>query len=378
MRHTIEVRSPFFDTELAKYAIQIPGKFKVLRQEKVATKRILREIARDYLPKYITDRQKAAFANGAGMKVGTNFLTGDGIMGLVAEKAINASQFKKTINEYLEYNFITKEEVYFFQFYKEFGYTKFKEGKKRIIVKDNLKSINKERDEVAEATISRVLRHRSTDRRETFKFNNSSTLRNAMMQSLKNEDVLQLVTYWGVEKATTNNQEVYALDSLQELQQNLNNLKIKLQVILILTDIHGELNKTPKEVINSYYHAIERLAMNYRFTIVYLSDLWKKYNISLKDLTLSLSNEKNSPEQFLISAAKKHYHGKDFLTGAKLYKLCSSYDSKIICKEFPYSFFATYNGALWKPILPSLPTISFWSERRGFHSKPWHSSPIPV
>ena len=153
---------------------------------------------------------------------------------------------------------------------------------------------------------------------------------------------------------------------------------VKLQVILILTDIHGELNKTPKEVINSYYHAIERLAMNYRFTIVYLSDLWKKYNISLKDLTLSLSNEKNSPEQFLISAAKKHYHGKDFLTGAKLYKLCSSYDSKIICKEFPYSFFATYNGALWKPILPSLPTISFWSERRGFHSKPWHSSPIPV
>src|SRR3989338_270707 len=84
MKSTIEIRSPFFDTSLINYALNIPGKFKVVHKGKeVITKSILREVASDYLPDYIAFRYKTPFANGAGMDVGVNFLKGDGAIGKI-------------------------------------------------------------------------------------------------------------------------------------------------------------------------------------------------------------------------------------------------------------------------------------------------------
>lgn len=142
MKSTIEIRSPFFDTALIEYAQSIPGKYKVERKEgKLTTKAIFREAASKYLPKYIAYRTKAAFANGAGMNVGTNYLKKDGVMKSIAAKKISDKQLLEYKKKYPKYKFSTKEEIYYFKYYQKFGYTKFKDGEKRLIVKDNLKTI---------------------------------------------------------------------------------------------------------------------------------------------------------------------------------------------------------------------------------------------
>ena len=64
MRHTVEVRCPFFDQALVSAAMSIDGSLKVGESHGVKfTKFIFRKIAADYLPEYIAFREKAPFAN---------------------------------------------------------------------------------------------------------------------------------------------------------------------------------------------------------------------------------------------------------------------------------------------------------------------------
>jgi len=142
MKNTIEIRCPLFDTALIKYAMKISGKFKVVHKEnEVVTKAIFREVASDYLPKDIAYRYKAPFANGAGMNIGVNFLLSDGAIGEIANKKISDKIFKEIKKSFPKYKFSTKEEIYYFLFYRNFNYIKFKDGEKRLIVKDNLTTI---------------------------------------------------------------------------------------------------------------------------------------------------------------------------------------------------------------------------------------------
>lgn len=59
MTHGIEVRVPYLDNELVDYVYNIPPKFKL---KGLNTKYILREIAKEYLPKEILSRSKTGFS----------------------------------------------------------------------------------------------------------------------------------------------------------------------------------------------------------------------------------------------------------------------------------------------------------------------------
>lgn len=89
MKHTLEVRAPFFDTKIVDYAMKIDGSLKVKTEgHKVTTKYVLRQVAAKFLPDYIANRYKVPFSNGAGMNVGFNFRTQDGD---VAKAVLNSN-----------------------------------------------------------------------------------------------------------------------------------------------------------------------------------------------------------------------------------------------------------------------------------------------
>ncbi|MBP9751502.1 MAG: ABC transporter substrate-binding protein [Candidatus Moranbacteria bacterium] len=143
MKHTLEVRAPFFDTKVVNYAMTIGGSLKVNRDEEhnVTTKYILRSVAAKFLPDYIANRYKVPFSNGAGMNVGFNFRTQDGD---VAKEVLASSFGELTIpdEEKKRIGFVTHEEEVYYAMYKNFSYDKLVDHQKRIVTKETLSQID--------------------------------------------------------------------------------------------------------------------------------------------------------------------------------------------------------------------------------------------
>jgi asparagine synthase (glutamine-hydrolysing) len=59
MAHGVEVRVPFLDLELVNYVNNLPSSFKMNNKQ---TKLILKDIAREVLPRQIINRKKTGFA----------------------------------------------------------------------------------------------------------------------------------------------------------------------------------------------------------------------------------------------------------------------------------------------------------------------------
>jgi asparagine synthase (glutamine-hydrolysing) len=62
MQHSLEVRVPYLDHRLVEFCATVPTKLKLSRG---STKRILRSVARDFVPDFVIDRPKVGFFSGA-------------------------------------------------------------------------------------------------------------------------------------------------------------------------------------------------------------------------------------------------------------------------------------------------------------------------
>ncbi|MEK6889390.1 MAG: asparagine synthase-related protein [Nanoarchaeota archaeon] len=375
MKYTVETRSPFFDKELFNYALSIPGKLKVLiNGNNCITKSILREIASSYLPEYIAYRYKAPFANGAGMDVGTNFSNSDGTIGKIAEKIISDKEFIKMKKIYSKYNITTKEEAFYIRFYEKFGYLKFKDGERRIIVKDNLANeINKNISFVCDNIIKILKRNEWIDKSQTNRFNDFDYLKNYFLNVINEGKIIQIVTYWGVEKGQiADKDDIISLEVINSIQEEIRQIYPLVETLLVLTDIHGKINGLSQEKIKRYYSSVESTAKKLSLKTIFLSSLWAKHKLDINNLNNHKKSKEHRIEQFLLDASTKHYHGKNKLKGAINYLICSKFDKKIMQKEFSNSLFFTYNSAKWKETLPNLLTISLYGTKKGYHIKPWH------
>ncbi len=148
MKHTLELRAPFFDTKVVDYAMKIDGSLKVNRKEHdVITKYVIRQVAAKFLPDYIAYRYKVPFSNGAGMNVGFNFRSQDGDVA----KEVIASEFGNlTVSdeEKKEIGFITQEEEIYYAMYKNFSYNKLAGHKERIVTKETLSQIDSDKSKI--------------------------------------------------------------------------------------------------------------------------------------------------------------------------------------------------------------------------------------
>ena len=141
MKHTVEVRSPFFDNKIVETALKIDGSLKIKRQNhQIITKYVLRKLATNFLPDYIAYRYKMPMANGAGMNVGSNYKSEDGE---VAKAVMNNSKTDLSRDILNKYKIKTNEEKYYLNKFKEFSFTKLVNSEKRLVVKDNLNDLYK-------------------------------------------------------------------------------------------------------------------------------------------------------------------------------------------------------------------------------------------
>jgi asparagine synthase (glutamine-hydrolysing) len=144
MKHTVEVRCPFFDKDLVETAFQIDGNLKVKRtNHQITTKYILRKVAESFLPDYIAWRYKVPFSNGAGMNVGSNYKVEDGDVAKAANQKMELSLSDAAVKRY---GIHTKEEQYYLSKFEEFRFTKIAGSETRLVVKDNLGDLYKSKN----------------------------------------------------------------------------------------------------------------------------------------------------------------------------------------------------------------------------------------
>ncbi len=109
MAHGLEVRVPFLDVDLVRYAFQMAPRLK-LRGGEPTEKWILRRVAEEVLPEDIVWRRKAKFAIGSGL--------GDRLAGF-AEERISDAEFRRErqIADGLELR--SKEELYYYRMFRQ-------------------------------------------------------------------------------------------------------------------------------------------------------------------------------------------------------------------------------------------------------------------
>ncbi|MDD3776966.1 MAG: asparagine synthase-related protein [Actinomycetota bacterium] len=108
--HNVKVRLPLLDENLIDFALTIPTKHKVKKAKNIS-KYILRKVAERYLPYEIAWRDKEKFWEGAGIQ---DTLTEK------IEKNINDEYFEKNRKLDSGFKLRNKEEMYFYQLFKEY------------------------------------------------------------------------------------------------------------------------------------------------------------------------------------------------------------------------------------------------------------------
>jgi len=109
MAHGLEVRVPFLDTEVVRYAFEIGTRLK-LTEDDMTEKWIVRQVARELLPPEIVWRPKEKFAIGSGL--------GDKLAEL-AEGEISEAEFAREREVGDGVSLRSKEELYYYRIFRE-------------------------------------------------------------------------------------------------------------------------------------------------------------------------------------------------------------------------------------------------------------------
>ena len=143
MKYTVEARSPLLDTKLVNYALSLPSKRKIKKENhQITVKYILRKVAEQFLPDYIARRYKMPFANGAGINVGNNFKSSDGEIAKYVDSLGNFSSSIDDITKgifWLESNY----DAFHYMVFAKNNFNKLHNANQRIIVKDVLSTLEK-------------------------------------------------------------------------------------------------------------------------------------------------------------------------------------------------------------------------------------------
>ncbi|PJC24206.1 asparagine synthase (glutamine-hydrolyzing) [Candidatus Uhrbacteria bacterium CG_4_9_14_0_2_um_filter_41_50] len=368
MAFTTEVREPFLDKDLVKFVLTIPLALKVWRENgKVVSKYILRKAMQDRLPQYIYDREKVVLSEGAGFK--GNQKVG-GLFYDIVSKEISDQEFEKYKKDYTDWNLETKEEVYYFKHYLNFGYEKAVFNKQRTTVNktDTQQNDTKLAGEILESFDTWQFKREQPKTEEK--------LLETILRSVRSKKPIEFVMYWGKgERDIIGEKEKEAILYLKKmLSMILEKYPFGSKVTLILTDTHAELNGHTKSQINQYFDSVITLARQAKFYTTNLSTL---AIFDEQALMKKLGGEKISDEllNILVESSEKHCKKYNPDIGAKLYYLQNLIEKKEIEKSFSEAIFLTYNGNELDEIFPNkIPIFYMYSIKKGTSVKPWFDS----
>ncbi len=128
MFYTTEARVPFLTKEIIISSLQ--QKDKTYFFNKKTEKIILREAMIGTLPEWIRTRPKVVLSEGVGLK-GNN--PSKGLFASKINALVSDEKFFQTQNKFKEWNLRTKEEVYYFQIFHGYGYSKARFMQNRVV-----------------------------------------------------------------------------------------------------------------------------------------------------------------------------------------------------------------------------------------------------
>jgi len=363
MAFTTEVRVPFLDLDLADFVLQIPAKYKIVeRNDKQITKYIFRKAMEDRLPEYVFNRDKVVLSEGAGYKGNQKIR---GLFYDIVSSKVSSGELAEYKTKYASWNLETKEEVYYFKFYKDFGYLKAEFNQQRTAVN----KVN---------TLDKTLSQKIVEQFNTWSFKREQPNDNAAMQKVVDEAVadnkpIPFVLYWGKgEKNKIDKPEIDALNMLKSISDRIGTVyKSGAEFTLILTDTHAQLNGFSDGETKQYYQSVKDLADKQGMKCIFMS------KIADFDLDSLVSQSKevqvnNEVLAILEESSEKHYkRSSDHLLGAKLYYLQNQIERAEVAKQFPNHIFITYSGSVLNDIFPKLPIFYMYSTEKGTSVKPW-------
>ncbi len=377
MKHTVEVRSPFFDRQVVDLALQIDGGLKIKNVNSIlTTKYILRKVAEKFLPDYIAWRDKAPFANGAGMNVGTDFRVEEGDVATVAASRTTGLLSRALLKQF---DIKTKEGEYCLEKFIEYGYAKLANATDRLVVKDNLDELNDLKTTVRSGEIDRVIKVMTLNKyRRAFPFLEGS-LRAHIEGAQKLKKPISCFSFWGA----SSKKHVDAVD--HEMLRNLVNYfdgirKVHasgIKITSILSDEHAKSNGYSFQDYDAYLKEIEALLTVYGFSVIRLSELWLQWNMSHELVQRILShkqsgwwNEVAIAKQLEIQAGKR-CATEDVLINAQRYYVMRMLEKPYLEDTFADSIYIAFANPKQQSLFPLLPTIYLYTTKKGTSRVPW-------
>lgn len=363
MAFTTEVRVPFLDLDLAEYVLKIPAKYKVLRtSEKNITKYIFREAMKDRLPDYIYSRDKVVLSEGAGYK--GNQKIGGFFYDFVNPK-ITDKELDDYIQEYPQWNLETKEDVYYFKFYKDFGYLKAEFNQNRTTAN----KVN---------TLNKSLEQNIIEQFDTWAFkreqpNSDGLIFQAVKKAVVDDKPIPFVLYWGKgEKNIAGEPEIKALDFLESINSRImKKYEFGAEFTLVFTDTHAKLNGYTDEDINRYYSSVKNMALQRKMKWLFMSEF---VSLDFEALTKEQEHQKIDKDvlELLKESSNKHFkRSSDSTLGARVYYTLNQKEKIEIERNFPDNIFITYSGSELNDIFPRIPIFYMYSTEKGTSTKPW-------
>jgi asparagine synthase (glutamine-hydrolysing) len=345
MQFTEEVRIPFLDTSLVEYAMGIPAEYKI---RDGSVKWILRKAMEKELPRYICWRPKTVLSEGAGYK--GNYPE-EGIFDSFIALTLDDPEFARIKRENPGWGIRTREEAYYFSIFKRLGYSK--GGFARIRPTANRMGCNEE--------LPALLKSRKFIRHPAFKSD----------ELMKGD--LKFVMLWGaLGKRDVSPKDTEAIRLLAEFRAKLEAATRRAaRLTVVLADRHSDMDGFETSAANAYLGKVKRLLEDEGFDTIILGSLWEKWGLDemkIRHLAQNAEIQNLELARALERASNKHFHGQG--DGHKIYYAMRKIESGLFAKEFEGCVFLTYNGPVFREILPDMPTL-YLRSRRGSSEAPW-------
>ncbi|NCN28594.1 acyl--CoA ligase [bacterium] len=215
---------------------------------------------------------------------------------------------------------------------------------------------------------------------------NKSKQANKVLERIQNklesgEDIV-LSGFWGVSslKSSMTQGDEATLENLFKIQESMQKVakdQSKIVFELILSDLHGRTNGIPEELAKPYFSSIKDKCMEYGFQTIFLSQVWEDFEskVNLPLITAEMWEQFCLRDQFVNQAAKLFDDSKADPSRAKerAYSYFQHSQKELpVIEAFQADKIAfSFNSLDYLPALPKVPTVHFWSVKKGVSDKPW-------
>lgn len=189
----------------------------------------------------------------------------------------------------------------------------------------------------------------------------------------ENKD-LCFVMFWGaLGKVIADKEDLETILFLKKFKEELETNLERTQFKIILADEHARMNGFEDLKTYTYLQNIKDMLESNGFETVYLSFLWKKWNLIIEKITNSIGESRITNSKLfdsLVKSSKKHYKLGNPREGALKYYSMRRIEKTFLESEFKDHIFLTYNPPSFREILPEMPTLYIYA-KKGFSRPPW-------